>query len=360
MSVALLLGLATTANAADGEKPLQCMACHSGVKRTDFPVKTGLTRSATISPTDFRDADHGKVACLDCHVKGFSTFPHFRKKTETCMDCHPRKEEGAAADKPYDFERIQREFEGTVHFTEYQHAAERCCGTSAEKRVPPAAASAPGGSGEAGGVKKAAQRFTCEHCHEPHYFTATKRIKEPLLIRDNDNAPCLRCHKDDATDPLADPSASGLTAAHRYLPQVQLHLDGTRCIDCHTSVTSTVAHDLPAGKGADQGCNTCHSIDSVLLSRLYRYVGDTGSNTLGFNNSRMLQNGYVMGANRHRWTDAAAFLLMSLGFGLVLAHGGWRILSRRQSALSNAEKRARNERNGRRAAARASGNGGSA
>lgn len=355
VSLLLLIG-PITPNAAEEPRRLECMACHAGAKRMDAGVDTGRTRSVTISAGDFRNGDHGKVDCNDCHVKGFDTFPHFRKKTETCMSCHPRKEEGAQADQPYDFDRIRREFEGTVHFTEFSHAKERCCGTSAEQSARPGALAPSGGT-----AAKTAHRFTCEHCHEPHYFKATERIKEPRLISDNDNAPCLRCHQDGATGPLADPSASGLIAAHRYLPHAQLHLDGTRCIDCHTTVTSAVTHDLPLGRGADQGCNTCHSIDSVLLGRLYRYVANTGSDTLGFNNSRMLQDGYVMGANRHRWTDAAAFLLMSLGLGLVLAHGGWRILSRRQGPRSTGSKRAKNEANGRRpAASRASGNGGAA
>lgn len=312
---------------ADAIQRLRCMACHAGPNRHAFDGKTELKRGTTINLEDFRNADHGKTHCLDCHSKGFDIFPHRAKKTETCMDCHPRQEKGAEADKPYKFERIRKEFEGTVHFTEYMHAKEACCGTATGKPATPVPAS-PGGDG----AKKANQRFTCEHCHEPHYFKATSRIKEPLLIRANDNGPCLHCHMDGASVTLADPVKPSLLEAHSYLPHAKLHLDSSRCVDCHTNVMSKVAHDLPLGKKADQGCNTCHSVDSVLVTRLYRYVDN--SEMLGFHNSRMLEDFYVMGGNRHRWTDVAAYLLMSFGLILVLVHGGWRMLARLRGAFA--------------------------
>lgn len=328
----LLLAGPGLAGTGEPTRRLECMACHAGPNRLVFDASTGQSRSVTISIDDFRGADHGKVHCLDCHTQGFATFPHRAKKTETCMDCHPRKEKGADADKAYDFDRMRKEFEGTTHFTEYIHAKERCCGITTNK-PPPLTPAVVAGGGKPNREQNTGQRFTCEHCHEPHYFKATRRIREPLLIRANDNGPCLRCHRDGATGPLADPAKPSLLAAHRYLPHAQIHLDRTRCVDCHTNVMATVAHDLPEGRKADQGCNTCHSIDSVLLTRLYRYASDSGSG-LGFHNSRMLQDGYVMGGNRHKWTDVAAYLLMSLSLTLVLVHGGWRALARWRSSFT--------------------------
>ena len=328
-SVILSLCVAASPAAARSSEAIQrlrCLACHAGANRLTAPTKAAQTRGGTISIPDFRDADHGRIHCLDCHSKGFANFPHRGMKTETCMDCHPRKEEGAEDDKPYDFDRMREEYEGTVHFTEFKHAKEKCCGTSTGKPVH----AAPEKTDETGNAhhKAAEQRFTCEHCHEPHYFKATKRIKDPQLILANDNGPCLTCHKDGAAGALSDPAEPSLLAAHSYLPHAELHLSGTRCVDCHSSVASTVAHDLPLGKKADQGCNTCHSLDSVLLTRLYRYV-DTSGSELGFHNVRILKDGYVAGANRHKWTDLAAYALMSLGLALVLAHGAWRVLARR-------------------------------
>lgn len=322
----LLAAPAAAAEPADAMKRMRCMACHAGVSQHALDGKPRQSQSLTISLNEFGNADHGKTECLDCHAKGFDIFPHRNKKTETCMDCHPRREKGAEADRPYDFERMQREFEETVHFTAYAHAKEKCCGTATGKPTAPAPVPAEAG-GEA--KKTAGERFTCEHCHEPHYFKATKRIKEPHRIRKNDNGPCLHCHMDGASVTLADAAKPSLLAAHGYLPYAEAHLQGTRCIDCHTNVRTAVAHDLPKGKGADQGCNSCHSVDSALLGRLYRYV-ETAEPKLGFRNPQVLKDGYVMGANRHRWTDIAAYLAMSLGFGLVLVHGGLRFLAWRR------------------------------
>lgn len=318
-----------SAQSSEAVQRLRCLACHAGANRLTAPAKAAQTRGGTISIPEFRESDHGQIHCLDCHSKGFANFPHRGMKTETCMDCHPRKEKGAEDDKPYDFDRMREEYEGTVHFTEFKHAKEKCCGTSTGKPVYEAPAKAAGKDDPH--HKAAEQRFTCEHCHEPHYFKATKRIKDPQLILANDNRPCLTCHQDGAKGALSDPAEPNLLEAHSYLPYAELHLAGTRCADCHSSVTSAVTHDLPLGKKADQGCNTCHSIDSVLLTRLYRYV-DTSASKLGFHNARIMEDGYVLGANRHKWTDLAAYALMSLGLALVLAHGAWRLLARRQGA----------------------------
>lgn len=325
----MLGGRSEAAGQADFMKRMRCLACHVGESQHRLDGKEHISKSSTIDMPQFENADHGKMLCADCHSKGFTNFPHRNMKTETCMDCHPRKEaKDAEADRHYEFERINREFEATVHFTEYKHAKERCCGTAVGK------AGAGGGAGAAANRKMretgANQRFTCEHCHEPHYFKATAHIKDPALILKNDNGPCLHCHMDGSSVALKDPATPNLLAAHAYLPHADMHLKGTRCIDCHTSVTPTVAHDLPKGMKADQGCNTCHSIDSIVVRRLYRYVDNARATEAGFHNAALMKDGYVMGANRHRWTDIAAYLLLSMGMVLVIAHGGWRVLARKR------------------------------
>lgn len=324
----ILLPSAGVAQPQDLMKRMRCLACHVGESQHHLDGKEHQSKSSTIAMPEFERGDHGKMLCADCHSKGFTTFPHRNMKTETCMDCHPRTEpKEAAADKPYDFERILKEFEATAHFTEFQDEKEKCCGTATGK---------VGATSGISVVSKrnrdmtAKQRFTCEHCHEPHYFQATARIKDPQAILKNDNGPCLHCHMDGSTVALKDPAKPNLVAAHAYMPYAELHLQGTRCVDCHSSVATKVAHDLPKGMKAHQGCNTCHSIDSVLLSRLYRYASAPEGTAAGFHNAGIMKDGYVMGANRNRWTDVAAYLFVTAGLVLVGAHGGWRILARRR------------------------------
>ena len=330
---------------APGAAKLQCMACHVGLVRQAIDRITGEKRSINILLNDFHAGDHGKIHCLECHKEGFEFFPHNRVKTLTCMDCHPRKDaKGAKADKPYDFDRMRKEYEETVHFTEYRHEAEKCCGTgddipAAQRIVKPHPLEAWAKRGVGGEKRK--QRFTCEHCHEPHYFKATAKTKLPDLILQNDNGPCILCHKDDATGPLADPAEPNMLEAHAYLPHAELHLRGTRCIDCHTSVFTTVAHDLPEGKGADQGCNSCHSADTILTERLYRYVNDP-KRTLGFRNAKILPDNYTMGAHRNFWTDWMTYILTGLCMLAILLHGGLRVFYRwRQRMLESGRRRAR-------------------
>ena len=316
-----LLQLPQQMHAEDRERhltELQCLACHAGSNRLLTDPKTGKTRSITIRISNFRLADHGKMKCSECHEKGFEQYPHVNMETNVCMDCHPRKEKGAEDDKPYDFKRIADEFHGTVHFTEYKNKKAKCCGLAPKDHVIIAKE----------GDKKDNQLFTCEHCHDPHYFVATKKIKQPNLILKNDNGPCLKCHEDNATGMLADPIDSSLAVAHKYLPHVDLHLKSTRCIDCHTTVKKAVMHDLPEGKKADQGCNSCHSIDTILAGRLYRYV--ERSNALGFENARLLQDNYIMGAHRHRWVDLAAYFLTGFVTLIIGFHLGLRTYFRRR------------------------------
>lgn len=329
-SAALAIANLAAAHGAERPNPLKrmrCLACHVGANQHMLDGKPNQSSSSTIDIAKFREADHGKLECSECHTKGFDIFPHRAAKTETCMGCHPRKEEHAADDKPYEFDRIREEFEQTVHFTEYQHADEKCCGTATKNQLP---GTSPARSDRE--AITASERFTCEHCHEPHYFKATRRITQPHFIRANDNGPCLHCHMDGSSVTLRDPATPNLLEAHAYLPHAKLHIDGTRCIDCHTTVTKAVTHDLPEGKAADQGCNTCHSIDSVLLRRLYRYA-ELREPKLGFSNSRMLEDAYVMGANRNLWTDVLAYFLISMSFVLVFIHGGWRMWARFRGLL---------------------------
>lgn len=300
---------------------LQCMACHAGPDRFVHDPETGKIRNVTIDMDAFHQGDHAETHCLECHTEGFDLFPHVHMKTYTCMDCHPREDEHAADDEPYEFHRIQEEFESTVHYTEYKDEKEKCCGTA-----PPDAAKQAAGAARSANDK---QRFTCEHCHDPHYFKATARIERAQLIMRNDNEPCLRCHADDATGPLADPAEPSMVLAHAYLPHVELHMESTRCVDCHSSVKTTVAHDLPEGKGADQGCNSCHSINSVLMGRLYRYEPPPVQ-TLGFHNATMLPDSYIMGAHRHWAMDWATYVLVGVSTLLILVHSGLRLAARRR------------------------------
>ncbi len=262
---------------------LTCTACHGGAARHAVDPVTGEVRDLSIRMDRFRGADHGDVPCLECHVEGVDSFPHTEAEMLGCMGCHPRDDlDDAQESETYDFPRMEEQFRETVHYTEHPQA------------------------------------FTCEGCHDPHYFRATARLATPRVILQDNNVPCLNCHTQDAVGPLADPSDAGLVADHAWLRHTELHMDNTRCVDCHTDTDHPEAHDLRVGDDAEQGCVSCHTLESILISRLYRYHAEKDGHPWGFTNPVLLDDGYVMGANRHVLFDRLTYLLLGVPC-LVLA-----------------------------------------
>jgi hypothetical protein len=291
---------ALAAMTVEERQRFRCFGCHTGNAKPFVHPRTGERKEILIDIAAQRAADHGNVACQECHVKGFTFFPHFSKTTLGCMDCHPREGAGAKADEPYDFPRIEREFESTVHFTEHP------------------------------------QSFDCAHCHHPHYFEATSDLGPPQAILEVHNASCRTCHVENPEQPpdtiaggLADPAEPDLVAEHAMIPHPALHLRKARCVDCHSGTWHTVSHTLPA-RGEAGGCVWCHALDSVQ-ARLYRYVGEVREAS-GFTNPAMVRHTYVMGATRYLPLDVLAGLVVGGALLAVLAHAAMRVLRRLPTA----------------------------
>lgn len=294
---------------------LQCVGCHltgpGMARRFAFDPKTGERRDVTIDIDRLRGGDHADVACPECHVEGFERVPHPRRRViRACMECHPRKEPDAAEDEKYAFERIKKEFETTVHYTKFKKDAQKDAGTDAGT--------------DAG---KKVKEFACEDCHEPHYFKAAARLQTPQQVLVDNNDPCLTCHWAGATGPLADAAEPNLVVLHAYVQHPRLHLTKTRCVDCHTDVGETVAHDLRSGEEAND-CVACHARDSVMMGRHYRHHAEPEETRLGFANAALLEESYVMAATRHLPSDGAAYVLVGVVAASVAAHGTARIVLR--------------------------------
>ncbi len=289
---------------------LQCVSCHSGHREAPQYVvdpETGKRNNVMIDMPEFRRSDHGDMQCVDCHTLGFDQYPHGRPRQRlTCMACHPGPLEKTPEyvdrgfrriieDAEYEFWRIEKEYENSLHFTEVVN-------------------------------------FTCEECHDPHYFKATKEQPSPQAILENDNAPCIRCHKADALDQhmLSDPADPDLIVLHEYVQLPKAHLDNTRCIDCHSSVEEIVAHDMLSGKDADQGCMSCHSAGSIMMTRHYRYHDEFEGSDLGFHNAALMEDSYVMGANRNRYIDYISYAIIGITLFVLGVQVIDRLIYRRQ------------------------------
>jgi hypothetical protein len=122
------------------------------------------------------------------------------------------------------------------------------------------------------------------------------------------------------------------------IPHAAVHLEKSRCVDCHSGPEHTVSHTLPGLDGSGS-CVWCHSLDSVH-ARLYRYVGAV-SEPSGFTNPAMMRNSYVMAATRYVPLDLLAYLVVGGSLLAVVAHAATRVIRRLPAARAGKERASR-------------------
>lgn len=270
----------------------ECFACHSeaGLHK---PPKEGLDlkklRGLLQNPEVFGQSDHQRLACTKCHNEGYDEHPHeanARESTSTCTDCHSKKAN-----------LIEKQFEQSVH-------------------------------------AELADKISCPTCHNPHLMRVADKLIDPRKIVAQDNRVCLGCHDSDEQFARFAPDKKQrplIDDVHHWLPNARLHWQAVRCVDCHTPLVPAgemISHQILGKEKAERDCLSCHSADSQLKTRLYRHLVKEEQQRLGFTNSIILSNAYVLGATRHPWLDTlvlGAFAAMVLG---LLAHGLGRIVAR--------------------------------
>jgi hypothetical protein len=278
-----------------------CYECHTAaaVRKPPRPdLDLSMLKDSRIERETFNPSDHGVMDCRQCHGKGYDDFPHPAEgKTETspCTECHAAK-----------VLRLEPQFDASVH-------------------------------AKTKGVK---EKFTCATCHNAHDSVVAVRLKDPARIVAQDNRGCLECHNSDTTYAKfapEDEKAAGrkkkrpdIDEIHHWLPNAKVHWNAVRCIDCHTPEVAAgkmVSHEIRDKEKAEKRCLSCHSADTSLRTRLYRHLVKEEQQRLGFTNSVVLANSYVIGATRHPVLDSiliGAALLTLLG---VLVHGALRLLA---------------------------------
>ncbi len=280
-----------------------CFSCHSP-QAVHKPPRADLDLSALAkfahnpAPDTYQTSNHGKVACHQCHGRAYDAYPHpetARENRSDCAECHASK-----------VMRIEQQFDASVHAVRLK------------------------------------DKFTCSSCHDPHRDLIAHRLVEPRRIVAQDNRHCLDCHDSDkAFAQFAPQEASGtakprpnIDRIHDWLPNTRLHWDAVRCVDCHTPATKTLSHEILSKDKAERQCLACHSANSTLKARLYRHLQKEENERLGFLNSIILTNAYVLGATRNPLLDSVIgglFVLTLLG---ILIHAtarliGWLLRRRR-------------------------------
>lgn len=281
-----------------------CISCHGSKHYSVHNDFTGLNERKFMNPyfiidsVQYLKGVHKTFSCDDCHSPEYETYPHSAElKMEpqyTCLDCHGGDDMFAHLQ----FDEIAEEVEQSIH------------------------------------VEKFGMGFRCEMCHDPHTYKLISRndkfsIKE--LVQRNNNM-CLTCHNSvDQYQKLSDNENPALTKAHKWLPNQRLHFSSVRCIECHTPTDDTlnVSHKILSKEFAVRECAECHSSNSLLEGKLYKYRAKEIRSSKGFYNALIMNEAYVIGANRNKYLNNISLLIFGLTLGGILIHIVMRIVKRK-------------------------------
>jgi hypothetical protein len=133
-----------------------------------------------------------------------------------------------------------------------------------------------------------------------------------------DNNMCLGCHSNkDKFNLLSQRGLYDVIDRHDWLPNHALHFANARCIECHTQPNDSllVSHNILPKDKARKLCVECHSANSVLMASLYKYQIRETRDKRGFVNAAILNESYVIGANRNFYLNLISVVI----FGCVIA-----------------------------------------
>jgi hypothetical protein len=272
----------------------KCFKCHGQSKyllinpNTKLEVYKKMPADRVVNREKFYSSNHYSFKCTDCHSEDFNTFPHAAdllfEEQYACMDCHgddPKYEK-------FNFEGLQAEYEESVH------------------------------------SNRMSDHFSCWMCHNPHYYKThageSKNIPEIVAY---DNEVCLSCHTSiDRYGLLTDKTRPNIIDKHDWLPNQELHFKSFRCVECHTKVNDslTVSHNILGKDKALKNCKECHTRDSYLIESLYKYEISESKKNNGFFNPMLLNDLYVIGANRNIYFNYISLSLLVIVVGGISIH----------------------------------------
>lgn len=286
------------------ETTIYCLKCHGNEYYTFENTVTGSMEKKRMNPyiridsMGYKLGEHGSFSCDDCHSPDYATYPHNAElKLEykyTCLDCHG----GDPAYAHLHFDEIEQEAMASVH------------------------------------AQKLGEAFKCEMCHSPHtnrLVASTQKYSIQDIVA-FDNGMCLSCHGDgNRYQTLVDHGQPELAKIHSWLPNQELHFRNVRCIECHTSRNDTmmVAHNILPKEQAVNRCAECHSTNSLLQEKLYKYLSSEERAEDGIK-SAFKNKSYVIGKNRYEFLNVASIIIFGLVLLGVAFHTLLRILNRKK------------------------------
>ncbi len=280
----------------------QCLKCHSHQSYSyhnnlmDTEEKRLMNPYYVLDTVALKDGVHSVFDCTDCHSYEYSTYPHASNlKLEplaTCLDCHGGDDSFAT----YQFERIQEEFQKSVHYQAYE------------------------------------DNFTCSKCHSQHTYSPKARTSNNVLeIVSYSNQMCLSCHNDMKRYQMVSGQENPkIVEIHEWLPNQELHFQHVRCIECHTQVVDSlmVSHNILKKEFAVRKCVECHSENSKLKASLYKYQNlqqrAEGEDVFGV----LSNESYVIGTHQLPLLKKLSFIIFILTMAGIVIHGIFRILKK--------------------------------
>jgi hypothetical protein len=274
----------------------ECISCHTE-QAVKFPPRPGMDldklAGALMDPFLYEKSQHAGMACKTCHGTGYVEYPHTAGPAAKSLDCDECHAQLAF--------RVKAQFDKSVH------------------------------------ARNLSDRFTCATCHDPHVDRIASELADPQKIVEQDNGKCMECHDSDLRfaefgGSLPEKRARpDIDKIHEWLPNTERHWQAVRCVECHTPVSThsklALSHEILDKEKAERNCVSCHSQDTALRLRLYRHVAQEETNELGFLNSAVLGDAYVIGATRNVYLDKLAFWLVGLTIAAIAVHALLRILS---------------------------------
>jgi|APIni6443716594_1056825.scaffolds.fasta_scaffold35388_2 predicted CXXCH cytochrome family protein len=275
-----------------------CFKCHGQAKyeytneALGRQVRALMCSERIVKKEDFYRSNHKSFSCTDCHSSEYVNFPHSgelrMEQKLACLDCHGGDENYAK----YHFEEVDAEYKESAHF------------------------------------KLEEDGFSCWKCHDPHSYRISVRNKENLKETiAYDNSICLSCHSNYSQyQLLSDKEEINLIEKHDWLPNQAAHIANVRCIECHTKINNEipVAHLIKPKEEAVKLCNECHSQNSILMASLYKFESKEQRRD-GFFNGIILNESYVIGANRNEYLNLLSLIIFLGVLGVIGVHVYFRI-----------------------------------
>ncbi|GAB1453086.1 hypothetical protein MASR2M47_31420 [Draconibacterium sp.] len=286
----------------DDAKNHACLKCHSTHVISFENEVIGKEQKKLMNPyyvldtTAIKAGVHQNFDCMDCHSYEYSTYPHIANlKLEplpNCLDCHG----GDPTYATYQFERIDEEFQKSVHF------------------------------------KKSGEDFSCGKCHDQHTYRPMARNSASVLeIVDYSNKICLSCHNDmNKYQLIAGHENPKIVQIHDWLPNQALHFKHVRCIECHTEVADSlmVSHNILSKDLAVRKCAECHNSDSRLKASLYKYTNLQTRSEDGSIKFIISNPSYVIGSLQLPLLNKFSYIVFLLTIGAICIHLFFRYLKK--------------------------------